>query len=103
MADDPDALFPSGSTTRRGLLSAFSRRAADALPVPDNLVARPTSGIDGLRPAEYEAGRRALFRKIARVKPQVLVVLRADGFVERVGTDHIHGNVHRAVEAQLRE
>jgi sulfate permease, SulP family len=32
----------------------------------------------------------------------VLVVLRADGFVERLGSDHIHGNVHRAVEAELR-
>ena len=40
MADDPDALFPSGSTTRRGLLTAFSRRAAEALPVPENLVPR---------------------------------------------------------------
>ena len=36
MANDPDALFPSGPTTRRGLLSAFSRRAAEALPdLPD--------------------------------------------------------------------
>ena len=34
MAHDPDALFPSGPTTRRGLLSAFSRRAVEALPVP---------------------------------------------------------------------
>jgi len=40
-AHDPDALFPSGSTTRRGLLSAFGRRAAQSLPdVPDALVAR---------------------------------------------------------------
>jgi len=42
MANDPDALFPSGPTTRRGLLSAFSRRAAEALPVPDGLVPRST-------------------------------------------------------------
>jgi sulfate permease, SulP family len=35
------------------------------------------------------------------VKPQVLAVLEADGVVDRIGTDHIHGNVHRAVEAQL--
>jgi L-ascorbate metabolism protein UlaG (beta-lactamase superfamily) len=34
MANDPDALFPSGSTTRRGLLSAFGRRTAEALPGP---------------------------------------------------------------------
>ena len=35
MADDPDALFPSGSTTRRGLLSAFGRRAAQSVQVPE--------------------------------------------------------------------
>jgi anti-anti-sigma factor len=41
--------------------------------------------------------------RLARVKPQVLAVLQADGIVDRIGTDHIHGNVHRAVEAQLDE
>jgi sulfate permease, SulP family len=39
--------------------------------------------------------------RLARVKPQVLAVLHADGIVDRIGADHIHGNVHRAVEAQL--
>ena len=39
--------------------------------------------------------------RLARVKPRVLTVLRADGFVERLGAERIHGNVHRAVEAQL--
>jgi sulfate permease, SulP family len=39
--------------------------------------------------------------RLARVKPTVLAVLRADGFVDRLGADRIHGNVHRAVEAQL--
>ncbi len=37
--------------------------------------------------------------RVARAKPQVLAVLQADGFVDRIGADHIHGNVHRAVEA----
>ncbi len=32
MANDPDALFPSGPTTRRGLFTAFGRRAAEAMP-----------------------------------------------------------------------
>ena len=41
--------------------------------------------------------------RLARVKPQVLAVLQADGVVDRIGADHIHGNVHRAVEAQLAE
>ena len=39
--------------------------------------------------------------RLARVKPQVLAVLRADGIIDRIGADHVHGNVHRAVEAQL--
>ncbi len=39
--------------------------------------------------------------RLARVKPQVRLVLEADGVIEVVGLDHIHGNVHRAVEAQL--
>ena len=39
--------------------------------------------------------------RLARVKPQVLAVLHADGVVDRIGADHIHGNVHRAVEAEL--
>jgi sulfate permease, SulP family len=41
--------------------------------------------------------------RLARVKPHVLAVLQADGVVDRIGVDHIHGNVHRAVEAQLAE
>jgi SulP family sulfate permease len=39
--------------------------------------------------------------RLARVKPRVLAVLRADGFLDRLGADRIHGNVHGAVEAQL--
>jgi hypothetical protein len=31
----------------------------------------------------------------------VLSVLEADGIVDRIGADHIHGNVHRAVQAQI--
>jgi anti-anti-sigma factor len=39
--------------------------------------------------------------RLARVKPPILAVLRADGIVDRIGADHIHGDVHHAVEAQL--
>ena len=39
--------------------------------------------------------------RLARVKPRVYAVLQADGIIDRIGADHIHGNVHRAVEAQL--
>jgi sulfate permease, SulP family len=48
---------------------------------------------------ELVQGNGATLR-LARVKPNVLAVLRADGFVDRLGADRIHGNVHRAVEAQ---
>jgi len=39
--------------------------------------------------------------RLARVKPGVRAVLDREGVTERLGVDHIHGNVHRAVEAQL--
>lgn len=41
--------------------------------------------------------------RLARVKPNVLRVLEADGLVEAIGTDHIHGNVQRAVRAERPE
>lgn len=41
--------------------------------------------------------------RLARVKPDVLEVLRRSGVLERIGEGRCHGNVHRAVEAQLRE
>jgi anti-anti-sigma factor len=39
--------------------------------------------------------------RLARVKPNVRAVLQADGTLDVIGADHVHGNVHRAVEAQL--
>ena len=39
--------------------------------------------------------------RLARLKPQVFAVLQADGIIDRIGADHIHGNVQRAVRAQL--
>jgi high affinity sulfate transporter 1 len=39
--------------------------------------------------------------RLARVKPQVLAVLEADGVVGRIGAENIHGDVHLAVEAQI--
>jgi TDG/mug DNA glycosylase family protein len=40
-----------------------------------NIVARPTAGIDTLRPAEYVAGRRRLRAKVARVRPAVVAMV----------------------------
>jgi anti-anti-sigma factor len=38
--------------------------------------------------------------RLARVKPAVAATLDRDGVLERIGPDHIHGNIYRAVEAQ---
>jgi len=40
-----------------------------------NLIARPTPGIDSLRPDEYIAGAKALRRKIRRVKPEMVALI----------------------------
>ena len=40
-----------------------------------NLVARPTPGIDTLKPAEYPAGVRILARKIERAQPRIVAFL----------------------------
>ena len=37
--------------------------------------------------------------RLARLKPDVSDVLAADGLIDLIGRDRIHGNVHRAVEA----
>ena len=39
--------------------------------------------------------------RLARLKPQVRSVLEADGCIELIGADHIHGNVQRAVRAEI--
>jgi len=47
-------------------------------------------------------GANAIDLRLARVKPDVSRVLAADGVIDRIGRDRIHGNVHRAVEAAKR-
>ena len=39
--------------------------------------------------------------RLARMKPAVQEVLRRDGFLELIGEARTHGNVYRAVEAQI--
>ncbi len=39
--------------------------------------------------------------RLARLKPGVRAVLERDGALARVGDDKIHGNIYRAVQAQL--
>jgi high affinity sulfate transporter 1 len=38
--------------------------------------------------------------RLARLKPSVASLLRRDGVLDEIGEDKVHGNVHRAVEAQ---
>jgi sulfate permease, SulP family len=49
---------------------------------------------------EFVEAQQASLR-LARVKPQVLAVLERDGVIGQIGGDHVHGNIDRAVEAQL--
>ena len=39
--------------------------------------------------------------RLARIKPAVLELLERDGFLDRIGQDKTHGNVYRAVAAQM--
>jgi sulfate permease, SulP family len=43
----------------------------------------------------------AIALRLARLKRAVESVLERDGFIDRLGADHIHGNIHEAVTAQL--
>jgi sulfate permease, SulP family len=49
------------------------------------------------------AEESGLVLRLARVKPAVAAILDRDGVLERIGSDHIHGNVYRAVQAQTAE
>ena len=60
----------------------------------------------GRREADRDPGpRRARNSRYASpaCKPHVLAMLQSEGVLDRIGADHLHGNVHRAVEAQLAE
>jgi SulP family sulfate permease len=39
--------------------------------------------------------------RVASLRPAVRTMLERDGVLDRVGADHVHGNVHRAVAARL--
>jgi sulfate permease, SulP family len=87
------------------------RELAEAGPAPLHALVLDLEGVNFIdsQGAEQLAAIHELMEsneatlRLARMKPNVLAVLRADGFVDRLGTDRIHGNVHRAVEAQLRD
>ena len=41
--------------------------------------------------------------RLARLKAAVRATLEIDGVLDRLGTDHVHGNIARAVQAELAE
>ncbi|GAA5202723.1 SulP family inorganic anion transporter [Microbacterium jejuense] len=41
--------------------------------------------------------------RLTRLKPGPRAVLDREGVIELIGADHIHGNIHRAVEAEQRD
>ncbi|HEY7008295.1 MAG TPA: SulP family inorganic anion transporter [Jatrophihabitantaceae bacterium] len=49
------------------------------------------------------AGEAGIVVRLARVKPAVSSVLKRDGVLDRLGAGRTHGNVYRAVAAQLAE
>jgi SulP family sulfate permease len=84
------ALTEAGREPLRGVVLDL-----EAVPFIDSQGAEQLSQIDDL----VEAKGATLH--LARVKPPVLAVLKRDGLIDRIGADHLHGNIHRAVEAQL--
>ena len=88
--DDRIRALIDGAGRLRGVVLDF-----EAVPFVDSQGAEQLSQIHDL-----VSGRGATLR-LGRVKPQVMSVLRRDGVIQRIGADHVHGNIHRAVEAQL--
>ena len=60
-----------------------------------------SQGMEQLREIIRFAESRDATLRVARLKQAVREKLARDGLLESIGPDHIHGNVHRAVEAEL--
>ena len=88
--DDRIRALVDGAGPLRGVVLDF-----EAVPFVDSQGAEQLSRIQ-----ELVSGRGATLR-LGRVKRQVMSVLQRDGVIDRIGADHVHGNIHRAVEAQL--
>jgi len=47
------------------------------------------------------AAKSHITLRLARLKPAVRATLERDGVIQRIGADRIHGNIYRAVQAEL--
>ncbi len=88
--DDRIRALTDGADPLRGVVLDF-----EAVPFVDSQGAEQLSQIQ-----ELVNGHGATLH-LGRVKPHVRAVLERDGVIDRIGADNVHGNVHRAVEAQL--
>jgi high affinity sulfate transporter 1 len=59
-----------------------------------------SQGVDKMGDIVDLAREAGVTLRLARLKPEVRAVLERDGVIERLGADHIHGNIYRAVEAE---
>ncbi len=57
-----------------------------------------TEGADSLKAIAQAGGEAGIDLYLARLKPQVVEVLERDGFFDLVGSDHVHDDIHAAVE-----
>jgi sulfate permease, SulP family len=59
-----------------------------------------SQGVDKMGDIADLAHESGVTLRLARLKPAVRATLERDGVIERLGADHIHGNIYRAVEAE---
>ena len=59
-----------------------------------------SQGVDKMGDIVDLARQSGVTLRLARLKPTVRATLERDGVIERLGADHIHGNIYRAVEAE---
>ena len=85
----------------RGLTEATRRRSAIVLDL-EGVDFIDSQGAAKLAEIHELARADGVTLRLARVKPQRAArCCDADGLVELIGADHIHGNVDRAISAQL--
>jgi SulP family sulfate permease len=60
-----------------------------------------SQGSEQLRQILQFADAQGATLRLARLKPSVRRTLERDGLIDQIGNGRLHGNIHRAVEAQL--
>ena len=97
---DGGLFFATAEALENRIRGARRRQGSSARARPGRRQLRRLSGLgEADRDLRVPRTPTSVELRIARAKPQVLAVLQADGVADRIGPDHIHGNVHRAVEA----